>query len=96
MPDAFHDIAHHFSAPVFSDRHQADSSPDSEYQHKKPAVSVQLAALEQLLWQWKSPIAREWYPYLMGLKHDLSIADGKLSELRIRKTQNSPLAKLLT
>ena len=96
VPDAFHDIAHHFSAPVFSDRHQADSSPDSEYQHKKPAVSVQLAALEQLLWQWKSPIAREWYPYLMGLKHDLSIAEGKLSELRIRKTQNSPLAKLLT
>jgi len=93
VPNSFHEIAHHFSAPVFSD-HTAAAEKDSHGSH--PPVTAQLAAIEQLLWHWKSPLAREWYPYLMGLKQDLSIADGQLSELRIRKTQNLPLANLLT
>ena len=94
VPDAFHQIAHHFSAPVFSDH--TDEAVKADNLSDQPPITEQLAAIEQLLWHWKSTMAREWYPYLMGLKQDLSIADGQLSELRIRKTQNLPLANLLT
>jgi len=107
VPDAFHEIAQHFSAPVYSDFYSnpgstagsgsgQQNSRDAGEMHRQPSVSTQLAAIEQLLWHWKSTLAREWYPYLMGLKQDLSIADGQLSKLRIRKTQNPPLANLLT
>ncbi len=51
----------------------------------------QAAAMEQLLWRWKSPLAREWYPYLMGLKSDLLMGAGQLGDDRIRKTQLPPL-----
>ncbi len=55
----------------------------------------ELAALEILLWKWKTPLSREWYPYLFGLKHDLSLASNRLSDARIRKTQLPPLADVL-
>ena len=51
-----------------------------------------LAALETVLWSWKSPLQREWYPYLMGLKHDILMRRGALPELRIKKTQTPALA----
>lgn len=52
-------------------------------------------AIETCLWRWKTPLSREWYPHLMGLKHDLLLAAGNLPDDRIHKTQSGPLAARL-
>ena len=44
-----------------------------------------LTALDVLLWRWKSPLAREWYPYLMGLRGDLLMLRGAADALRQAK-----------
>ncbi|MGA0912585.1 MAG: hypothetical protein ACO3RS_05555, partial [Candidatus Puniceispirillaceae bacterium] len=81
VPDAFFDIAAYFDAPY--------GFPAA---FDVPSTERALAALEILLWQWKSPLQREWYPYLMGLKQDIMLADGQLPQDRIEKTQLAPLA----
>ena len=60
-----------------------------------PSAKTALAALDILLWRWKSPLQREWYPYLMGLKQDILLANGELPLERIEKTQMAPLARQL-
>ena len=76
-----------FDMPVMADRLPAPQTiPDKRI----------FEAVETLLWRWKTPLAREWYPFLFGLKHDLLIADGALPELRIAKTQSAPLYHYLT
>ena len=52
--------------------------------------------IDKLLWDWKSDLSREWYPYLLNFKHDLQILNKELSFNRILKTQNIPLQKKLT
>jgi hypothetical protein len=54
-----------------------------------------LEAVDQLLWQWKSPLQREWSPVLMGLKQDLLIADQQMPDERIAKTQSAALSGAL-
>ncbi|MFZ8991564.1 MAG: hypothetical protein ACO20L_02660 [Candidatus Puniceispirillaceae bacterium] len=81
VPDAFFDIAAYFDAPY-----------GFVAAFDLPSTERALAALEILLWQWKSPLQREWYPYLMGLKQDIMLADGQLPQDRIEKTQLAPLA----
>ena len=44
----------------------------------------------------EGPLAREWYPYLFGLKGDLLIARGEMENKRIAKTQTNALASVLT
>ncbi len=51
--------------------------------------------LDFLLWKWKTPLSREWFPFLLGLKHDLQLSQMDLSSERIIKTQTKPLAKYL-
>ena len=51
--------------------------------------------LEFLLWEWKSRISIEWYPYLVAIKQDLLIYSDELPSQRILKTQSLPLAKKL-
>ncbi len=99
VPEAFQHIKHYFYAPTFSDdaKNAGDDQSTARFKPKGYAKHQnELDALEQLLWRWKSPLAREWYPYLLGLKHDLQLETGNMSELRIRKTQTSPLASHLT
>ena len=86
IPEAFSGVEHCFWHPVFS--HQSVPA----YQHDTDAM---LAALDHLLWKWKSPLAREWYPYLFGLKGDLLLARGEMTEERIAKTQTPVLASHL-
>ena len=57
VPDAFFDIAAYFDAPY-----------GFAAEFPMPSAKTALAALEILLWRWKSPLQREWYPHLMGLK----------------------------
>ena len=95
IPDEFLAIANFFNEPVYTGDTLStlqsagtlclDTQADSN-------IDKQLAAIETLLWQWKSPLSTEWYPYLMGLKHDLLIGNHRLADDRLFKTQNLPLA----
>ena len=84
LPPAFFTVACYFDAPYgFAPK------------FAPPPVEVALAAVDQLLWQWKSPLQREWYPVLMGLKQDLLIADQQMPDERIAKTQSAALSGVL-
>ena len=86
VPDAFLALAPWFDLGVANDR--APSPPAAPEQ-------AHFDAIETLLWKWKGPLAREWYPFLFGLKHDLLIEAGRLPDLRVAKTQTPALASHL-
>ena len=86
VPDDFHALAPWFDLGVANDR--APSPPAAPEQ-------AHFDAIETLLWRWKGPLAREWYPFLFGLKHDLLIETGQLPDLRVAKTQTPALARHL-
>lgn len=88
VPEAFDAIADCFDAPVFN-----DAAGHPHVRHVD--LDQRLAALETLTWRWKSALAREWFPYLMSLRHDLLIESGDLPTDRINKTQLRPLARYL-
>jgi len=83
IPDEFLAVSAFFKHPVFNSR---------EWEPSESATKKHYSALEHLLWRWKTPLAREWYPFIMGLKNDLLINEGQLSTLRIQKTQPIALA----
>lgn len=86
VPDAFLELSPYFYHPVFNDQpYPAIPEPTDKI----------FSAIEECLWRWKSPLSREWYAAIFGLKHDLLIARGELPSLRIEKTQNTPLALTL-
>lgn len=84
VPAGFHDLAPWFDLPVTGDQMPAQTTAPG---------TAQFDALEALLWKWKGPLAREWYPYLFGLKHDFLIETGKLPLLRLAKTQTTALMR---
>ena len=86
VPEDFHALAPWFDLGVANDR--APSPPAAPEQ-------AHFDAIETLLWRWKGPLAREWYPFLFGLKHDLLIETGQLPDLRVAKTQTPALARHL-
>ena len=86
VPDAFSAVQDCFWHPVFSG--QPLSAPRYDTQ-------MMLAALDQLLWRWKSPLAREWYPYLFGLRQDILLTEKKMEDERIAKTHTPVLAEYL-
>ena len=49
--------------------------------------------IDKLLWKWKTPLSREWYPYLLSLKQDLQILNDQLPFNRILKTQTNPMTR---
>ncbi len=51
--------------------------------------------LDELIWEWKHPLAIEWYSYLINLKHDLQILNDQLTSERITKTQTYPMQNKL-
>ena len=59
--------------------------------YKKEIIHI----LDQLLWEWKTELSREWYPYLLMLKQDVQIFSNDLSFKRILKTQTHPIQKIL-
>ena len=94
VPDAIEMLLPFFDLPVFSDQFILGQRGVSA---KPNDISSSLAAIETLLWEWKSPLALEWYPYLFGLKHDLLFYADELPEERLAKTQTPALsAKLLS
>lgn len=77
VPDAFDLIKHSFSHPPFPSGQTLPLSLD----HSAPMLD----ALEEMLWRWKSPMAQEWYPFLMGLRGDLLMLRGEADDLRQAK-----------
>jgi protein O-GlcNAcase/histone acetyltransferase len=86
VPDAFFELAHYFYHPVFNNHKDVDLPQ---------VTTATFEAIEQCLWRWKTPLAREWYGYIFGLKHDLLAEQNELPQDRIRKTQTVPLARTL-
>ena len=86
VPDDFHALAPWFDLGVANDRAPSPSAAPEQ---------AHFDAIETLLWRWKGPLAREWYPFLFGLKHDLLIETGQLPDLRVAKTQTPALARHL-
>lgn len=86
VPESFLEVAEFFWHPVFNEQQK---------QQELVVNSKMIEAIDECLWQWKTPLSREWYPYLFGLKHDLQVFNNSLPELRILKTQNLPLANSL-
>ena len=86
IPDVFFNICHHFLKPSFTFEKKIKTFKYSENTYK---------ALDILLWQWKTKMSREWYPYLLNLKHDLQIFDKRLSFNRVLKTQTNPIQNVL-
>jgi len=84
VPETFEHIWPFFYLPHFSGQIAQPASL------KNPEPLLQ--ALDSLLWQWKAPLAREWYPYLFGLKQDIQIACDNMPEERIAKTQTALLS----
>ena len=92
VPDAFQEIAPYFLEPFYGDRNILNNSSDTTC--PEPTKEVELA-IEECLWKWKSPLAREWYPFIFGLKHDLALTHDTLPRDRVLKTQTPALAKRL-
>ena len=87
VPKQFLDICNYFLKPDFGDNPIL----------KKISISKKfLISLDYLIWNWKSPLSREWYPFLLGLKHDIYILTNNFSSERIVKTQTKALANFLT
>ena len=89
VPPAFEFVREVFRHPATNDRIDAPL----------PALAASgavIAALDELQWRWKTPLSREWYPHLMGLRQDLLYASGELPRHRIVKTQTPPLARAMS
>ena len=86
IPIEFFDICKFFLKPDFG---------ESPILNKPTISSKHFASLDFLLWKWKSPLSREWFPHLLGLKHDLLIMMNDFSTERIIKTQTKALGNYL-
>ena len=88
-------LGQHFLSAFFTVAYYFDAPYGFAPQFAVPSLEIALEAVDQLLWQWKSPLQREWYPVLMGLKQDLLIADQQMPDERIAKTQSAALSGAL-
>ena len=86
IPNEFTNISKFFGRPYFNN----DISYKNIKMNNKTIVSI-----DHMLWKWKSNLAMEWYPFLMGLKHDLLIYKNTLSQDRIKKTQTNALGNFI-
>ena len=86
VPLQFLDVCNHFLKPDFGDNPALT----------KISISKNfLISLDFLIWKWKSPLSREWYPFLLGLKQDIKIFTNEFNSERIVKTQTKALANYL-
>ena len=86
VPKQFLYICDYFLKPDFGDNPTLNKASIS----KKFIIS-----LDYLIWNWKSPLSREWYPFLLGLKQDIKIFTNEFNSERIVKTQTKALANYL-
>ena len=89
-----HEVPKHF----FTIAEFFDLPPDPRYEAQEinfdsSKTSATLEALDSLLWKWQTPLGREWYPFLMGLKSDILYRAGSMDELRVAKVMPPLLAR---
>ena len=92
VPGEFLDIAAWFDLPPDPDGPLGGGPAEAAYSAAGP--DDLLKAVDALLWRWKSPLQREWYPYLMGFRADILHRDGRMDPLRVEKTFPPLLAPL--
>jgi hyaluronoglucosaminidase len=86
VPIYFFNICTYFLKPDFGDKPKLKKIIHTE---------KNIECLENLLWKWKTPLSREWYPYLLGLKHDLQLFKKDLTSERIIKINTLPLSNFI-
>ena len=94
IPTAFFQVSRYFNLPPFDFADLAVNPIGSAMVNSTDLAPI-MVALDRLQWQWKTALSREWYPFLMGLRHDLRFAAGQLSDITIQKTYTSALASAL-
>ena len=87
IPKSFFKIYKFFNYPYFS-----YSNKLQKYNINKSVY----AAFDELLWNWKSKLAREWYPFLLNMKQDLQLLNNELDSNRILKIHTLVKVKLLS
>ena len=86
VPETFFNISTFFLKPEFKEN----------FKPKNISITKKdMECLEDLLWRWKSPMSREWYPFLLGLKHDLQLLKKELTSDRIMKINTPPLSNFI-
>jgi len=86
IPIQFYDVSNYFLKPDFGNNPRL---------RKYSSSQKTITSLDFLLWKWKSPLSREWFPFLLGLKHDLQIIENSFSSERVIKTQTKALANYI-
>ena len=81
IPRCFKLISKYFLTPNFKLNFNRDDTTN---------FSEEIKALDFLLWKWKTPLSREWYPYLLIVKQDLQLFLGKLTDDRLNKIYSVP------
>ena len=87
IPKSFFKIYKFFNYPCFS------------YSNKLQNYNIDetvYTAFDELLWNWKSKLAREWYPFLLNMKQDLQLLNNELDLNRILKIHTFVKVKLLS
>ena len=89
-----HDVPKHFfTIAEFFDLPPDPRQEPEEINFDPSRIPATLEALDTLLWKWQTPLGREWYPFLMGLKSDILYRTGELDQLRIAKVMPPLLAR---
>jgi hypothetical protein len=86
IPMQFYAVSDYFLKPDFGNNPRL---------RKYSSSQKIITSLDFLLWKWKSPLSREWFPFLLGLKHDLQIIENSFSSERVIKTQTKALANYI-
>ena len=84
VPEEFLAVCNFFEKPSLSS--------DKKIVKLKVDINI-IDKIDKLLWKWKTPLSREWYPYLLSLKQDLQILNDQLPFNRILKTQTNPITR---
>ena len=84
VPEEFLAVCNFFEKPSLSS--------DKKIVKLKVDINI-IDKIDKLLWKWKTPLSREWYPYLLSLKQDLQILNDQLPLNRILKTQSNPITR---
>ncbi|MDC3141159.1 protein O-GlcNAcase [Alphaproteobacteria bacterium] len=86
IPEIFKKVKQFFLKPHFY-----SNSNRTSFKYKNNYI----IALDVLLWEWKSDLSREWYPFILGLKQDLLLNRTFLNYERLMKTQTIPLSNYI-
>jgi hyaluronoglucosaminidase len=64
--------------------------------YAKPKLQQYQKALHRLIWDWKSPLQREWYPFLYMLDTDLRLLQKKAGSPEVEKLINKKYPPVLS